>query len=268
MTVTYRAGYGTSRKTLDELKAWPQFANIHPEVQRRVIALLNLARHAGVDLGIGGGFRSTQEQFALFNSRHNVVTSGGCCTYDGKHWALVAGCAHAAPPNQSYHEGTVSLNGRAYGVALDMIGYESGWMEKNLASVGMRSFAGLSGSAREPWHIQPVEVPTERAQYNPTMHTLKVWALPTIPTAHPAPGTPIPTPTIKLGSTGTEVKELQQHATFWGWYTATIDGSCGPVTVDAIKKMQVALKQTVDGMYGPATALAYTKFLQVMGNLS
>lgn len=267
MTVTYRTGYGTTRRTLSELMAWSKFAGLHPEIQRRIIALMDAARRVGVDLGVGGAFRSYEEQKRLFLSRHNLVASGGCCGFEGKRYALISGSAHAAPPYRSYHEGTVSVNGVLKGVALDMVGWENGWMEKNIAPYGMRSFAGLTGGMYEPWHLQPANFPTSRSSYNPSLHTLTAITLPPAPAPAPSGIVAFPDPTIRLGSTGTEVKELQQHCKFWGWYTATVDGSCGPVTVDAIKKMQAMLKLTQDGVYGSVTAGAYKKFLTALSNL-
>jgi hypothetical protein len=265
MTATYRTGYGTTRRTLDQLKAWSQFANLHPEVQRRVIALMDAARAAGTDLGVGNGFRSYDEQFRLFDSRHNIVASGGCCSFNNKRWEIVPGAKHAAPPYRSYHEGTVNIAGRLYGVALDVVGWENGWMERHLAAYGLRSFASLSGEMREPWHIQPVEFPTSRAQYNPLMHTLKPWALPEAP--KPQTVVDVPDPTIRMGSTGTEVRELQMACKFWGWYPHTVDGVAGARTVEAIKKMQGTLRLSQDGVYGPVTAKAYQNFVTALANL-
>lgn len=268
MSVTYRTGYGTTRRTLAELQAWSRFSNLHPEIQRRVVALMDAARAVGVDLGIGGGFRTEQEQLSLFLSRHNEVASGGCCGYNGERYALVAGMAHAAPPFKSYHEGTVNVGGVLKGVALDMVGWENGWMEKNLAAYGLRSFATLSGNI-EPWHIQCVEFPASRTQYDPNLHTMKTWTLPNAPAPAPTGTVDVPTPTLRIGSTGSEVKELQSHCRFWGWYpaTATIDGSFGPVTDGAVKKMQALLKLTQDGVYGPVTAGAYTNWMKAMNGI-
>ena len=98
------------------------------------------------------------------------------------------------------------------------------------------------------------------------MHTLKKWNLPQA-AADITPTITVPDPTIQLGSTGTEVKELQMEMTFWGWYKAAVDGSCGPVTVDGIKKLQAALKLVTDGVYGPLTATAYKKWKTQIANL-
>lgn len=266
MTVTYRTGYGTTRRTLAELKAWDRFAGLHPEFQRRLICLMDHARVAGVDLGIGGGLRTVDEQFRLFDSRHDP-SSTGCCSYAGKRWKLVTG-AHAAPPGLSYHEPTIMVNGKLYALAVDLVGWENGWVNQpgRLDKFGLRSFATLSGNV-EPWHLQPwtQEIPTSRSNFNQTMHTLKTFALPAVPAATTA--VTVPDPTIRLGSTGTEVRELQSEMRFWGWYTAAIDGSCGPMTVDGIKKLQAAIKVGTDGVYGNVTADAYKKWKTAMTNL-
>lgn len=256
MTVTYRTGYGSTRRTLVELKAWDRFAGLHPEFQRRLICLMDHARVAGVDLGIGGGLRTTAEQLALFDSRHDPAASG-CCRYGGKVWRLVTG-AHAAPPGFSYHEPTIPYSGKLWALAVDVVGWENGWVNApgRLEKFGLRSFANLSGNV-EPWHLQPwtQEIPTSRASFNPTMHTLKTFTLPAVPAGSTA--VTVPDPTIRLGSVGTEVRELQSEMRFWGWYAASIDGSCGPVTVDGIKRLQTAVKVSADGVYGSVTAGAY-----------
>lgn len=266
MTVTYRVGYSTTRYTLDQLKAWWRFSGLHPEFQRRLICLMDHARVAGVDLGIGGGLRTVAEQLALFDSRHDPVASGGCCSWDGKRWALVTG-AHAAPPGLSYHEPTYPLNGQLWGLAVDVVGWENGWVNApgRLDLFGLRSFAG---TLAEPWHIQPWtnEIPTSRANFNPTMHTLKTFALPSVPSSSTT--ITVPDPTIRLGSTGTEVRELQSEMRFFGWYTSTIDGSCGPMTVDGIKRLQAAVKVGADGVYGSVTSNAYRTFKQSLAALA
>lgn len=256
MTTTYRTGYGTTRRTLTELKAWTPFAKLLPEVQRRLIAVMDLSHAHGRDVGVGGGYRSSDSQLTLFLSRHYQVASGGCCGYAGKRYALRSGMAHAAPPSLSYHEETIN----GYGLAADMVGWEDGWAETQLKNYGLRSFANLSGSAREGWHWQPIEVPTSRSSFNPTVHKIGVWPIPALTKPDPV----IPTPTLKVGSTGGEVYELQQHLTFWKWYTATIDGSFGPITAEAVKKMQTAVKVGADGVYGSVTANAYLAWLKAM----
>lgn len=273
MTVTYRTGYGTTRRTLEELNTWPRFGLLHPEFRARLIALMNEGFRYGKDIGIGGGFRYESEQLSLALDRHYQVASGGCCGYNGKRYALKSGMAHAAFPGNSYHEAVPGLrflrtdgtymvtNDR--GVAVDTVGHDA-WMQDNLARFGLRSFANLSGAAKEEWHVQPIELPTSRANFNPTIHVLKKFALP----APTQPQPDYPKPTLTVGSTGGEVIELQQHCNFWGWYAYAIDGSFGPRTAEAVKKMQAVLRITQDGVYGTSTANAYLKYLTALQSLA
>ena len=49
------------------------------------------------------------------------------------------------------------------------------------------------------------------------------------------------------------VVQLQKVMTALGYYDGPIDGSYGPATTDAVKKMQTAVGVTADGEYGPET---------------
>ena len=60
-------------------------------------------------------------------------------------------------------------------------------------------------------------------------------------------------PTIKRGVTGDIVKALQTIMAKYGWYTDSIDGSCGPNTVKGINLLQQALGVPVDGWFGPVS---------------
>lgn len=55
---------------------------------------------------------------------------------------------------------------------------------------------------------------------------------------------------IKNGSKGEDVKELQKYLKYLGYYTSAIDGECGIVTVNAIKKLQQQYNLKVDGIFG------------------
>lgn len=86
------------------------------------------------------------------------------------------------------------------------------------------------------------------------------------PTPTPTPkrsynGT-IPTPTIKNGSKGTNVKNLQKFLNWYGGYKLVVDGICGKKTVAALKKFQKKEGLKVDGIYGAksqAKAKAYKR---------
>lgn len=66
-------------------------------------------------------------------------------------------------------------------------------------------------------------------------------------------------PVIRNGSTGDAVKILQNELHRMGYYTGTIDGQCGPMTVAAIEALQANWNIvyggfSVDGSFGPACA--------------
>jgi hypothetical protein len=162
---TYRYGYGSTRLTLLRMRQQSGVAPIDPELWRRLKHLMRDARKAGHDIGIGGAARSAAQQTALFLSRHNQVPSGGCCMLAGKYYALKSGAAHAAPPGRSYHEPSSPTGGV---LAVDLVGWETPWLEPNLARYGLRSIPS------ERWHIQPKEIATARSQYRGP-HPLPKW---------------------------------------------------------------------------------------------
>lgn len=62
----------------------------------------------------------------------------------------------------------------------------------------------------------------------------------------------------KYGSRGTEVKTIQEKLKRWGYYSGSVDGIYGSLTVSAVKKFQQKNGLTVDGIAG-------TKTLSAMG---
>ena len=62
----------------------------------------------------------------------------------------------------------------------------------------------------------------------------------------------------KYGSTGSEVRTIQDKLKRWGYYTGNVDGIYGSLTVAAVKKFQQKNGLTVDGIAG-------TKTLNAMG---
>lgn len=62
----------------------------------------------------------------------------------------------------------------------------------------------------------------------------------------------------KYGSRGSEVKTIQEKLKRWGYYTGSVDGIYGSLTVSAVKKFQQKNGLTVDGIAG-------TKTLNAMG---
>lgn len=60
----------------------------------------------------------------------------------------------------------------------------------------------------------------------------------------------------KVGSTGTEVKQIQTRLKNWGYYTGTVDGVYGTQTKNAVLYFQRKNGLTADGIAGSATLSA------------
>ena len=158
---TYLFGYSGGRLTLDEMATRQTWAMLHPEFRRRLMALFDAGRDVGRDVGIGEGWRSSEQQERVFLQRHVQVASGGCCGFDGKRWQLRQGMAHAAPPFRSYHE-SVGMPSGLWALAADLVG-DVKWANANADRFGLRHFAQVND---EPWHHQPSEVPVSRSNYD------------------------------------------------------------------------------------------------------
>lgn len=57
----------------------------------------------------------------------------------------------------------------------------------------------------------------------------------------------------KIGSRGTEVRNIQTRLKSWGYYSYSVDGIYGWRTAEAVKKFQRKHGLMVDGICGPAT---------------
>ncbi len=60
----------------------------------------------------------------------------------------------------------------------------------------------------------------------------------------------------KIGSTGSEVREIQTRLKKWGYYNGTVDGIYGTRTKNAVVYFQRKNGLTADGVAGPATLAA------------
>ena len=68
-----------------------------------------------------------------------------------------------------------------------------------------------------------------------------------------ASGSTLLRPTLKPGSRGSEVTELQATLKLLGYYGGTVDGVYGQSTVSAVSQFQQAAGLNADGITGPAT---------------
>lgn len=62
--------------------------------------------------------------------------------------------------------------------------------------------------------------------------------------------------TVKQGSTGATVRQIQQKLKTWGYYTDSVDGIFGSQTRTAVRYFQQKNGLTVDGIVGKQTAAA------------
>lgn len=114
---------------------------------------------------------------------------------------------------------------------------------------------GINGQARiaqaVTWGIRPADL---QAEIDLMLAKDKTAVAKSVVSAMPA---------VKSGSTGDAVKILQTELTRIGYYAGTIDGQCGPMTVQAIKDIQSNWNEVykgfnVDGSFGPQ---CWTKLL-------
>lgn len=71
------------------------------------------------------------------------------------------------------------------------------------------------------------------------------------------------TANLNVGSTGQDVTTLQTGLASMGYYTNAIDGSYGPKTAEAVKKLQRAVGESDDGWFGPKTCPKYNEKLGI-----
>ena len=166
-------GMGTML-TWEQYQTKKTFYLLHPEVQRRLGALMHAAHAVGVPLGAGTGWRV----------QPNPPPKG------------------FAKPGNSWHESCPVNPQSATAFAIDTVPNVSwAWMETHCGSFGFRTFKFVGD---EPWHIQPTEISASR-KYATTPPSLYTWDLPGTPPVTPPPVTPPPT------TGGTFTLELQKN---------------------------------------------------------
>jgi hypothetical protein len=138
----------------------------------------------GIDVGIGGGWRSSAQQEAVFRERYAVVScsTAGSIAWNGQCWKLKPGMAPSAPPGRSYHETTPPNDGA---IAADLIG-NIVWADQVAFMFGLRSLANLPSPNNELWHHQPIEVATARRNYDG--YAIQPFPLPEDPPPPPPSG--------------------------------------------------------------------------------
>lgn len=235
-------GYRGAKITLDQYLTISVIRRIDSEFRRRLFAMMQAAADQKVSLGIGGAWRSSAAQERLFRSRYEVAADGPI-RWNGQRWKHVRG-AGAAPPGRSYHEATTSEGAC---LAVDMIG-DLKWMAAHCAAYGLTEFTDL----KEPWHVQPVEIPRGRSGYSQDRYDpLPVWKLPT-PAPAPTPPDPPPLRILRKGMEGRDVAGLQDLLRTNGYDAGNSDGKFGPRTDEQVRKFQLDHGLTADGIVNQA----------------
>lgn len=240
MARTYLYGYSGDRLTREQLDTRFGWAQLHPEMKRRLLAMFDAAQNAGTDLGCGGGARTEASQRALFLSRYDPVGYPTTIRWDGRWWKKKPNVAAAAPPGRSYHEPTIG----GFAVAADLVGNLE-WMKSVCDKFGFVEFSNVNS---EPWHVQPKELPKARSQFSG--QTLSVWTLPTSdPTVRPARAL------LKAPVRHPDVGVLQRALNRLAGANLYVDSvmAAGGKTQQAVRNWQQFFGLTVDGVVGPKT---------------
>lgn len=154
---TIAVGYKTPTEyiSLEELSKRSDFSQLNPEFKKRLIRMFT----ENPDVGFGGGFRTEAQQEAEFLRRYEKSNDGSGVNWNGVKYKLKCDektkeCpAPLAPPGKSMHE---------IGLAVDLlVRTEESWLQNNLVRFGLKTIPDL----KEPWHIQPAELPNARYTY-------------------------------------------------------------------------------------------------------
>lgn len=237
----------------------PAYANLTPKDVQKYMVQFATKGHGTLWKGITQGlehetYKSTLEKFGYnvhWNEKDSMSTIWKVLKTSLKRGVILFGSSKGGTSKITW------TTGGHYIAFLDWK-YENGDYWFYLKDSGGRNHTGwysykkhMAGDVRNVWICT----------------SLKSTPKPT-PTPTPTPsrkgtytGT-IPAPTIKKGSKGTGVKNLQKFLNWYGNYKLTVDGICGAKTVSAIKAFQKAEKITADGIYGKnsqAKAKVYKK---------
>jgi len=231
------------RVSMQQVEARQTFQLLHPTMQQRVKDLM-LASEGKV--GLGEGFRSMDVQKALFLSRY-VPDPNGSTFFDGQRWRKKdPKLATAAPPGRSMHE---------LGLACDLTG-DMKFIAQQGATFSLKNFANVN---KEPWHVQPIELPNSRQEYEkmgaPWAKKLEVI------TAQPQPkaaGTAqvVTPPEVVPGESSDVVKQLQDvliRLNLIKDSPSNHDGVYGAATQKIVKAFQSSNGLAADGKVGPKT---------------
>lgn len=212
--VTIPFGPKREQRSLTYVKNLPTFQMLKPIMQTRLLKLFR----ENPRVGIGEGFRSNEKQKQLFLGRYRRTDkkTKDTMSYDGSNWEKINPLLpDAAPPGKSMHE---------LGLAADLEG-DLNWLVANASRFGLKTFANEN---KEPWHVQPLEFPSDRFHYEKGVKDGTINSLSEAPSASTDPAI------TSAGSTATSPNGYASSGARPGHNSTLYDGLTGQQITDAM----------------------------------
>ncbi len=231
MPVIAPIGYRNQLISLDELRR-RHASKMHPEFARRLFACIEAS---GGLVGIGGGWRSSEQQAASYARDPNTF----------------------APPGTSFHESQRFASGVEACAAVDTVGRDGEndrawtWLRDNGGRFGLRTFWDVNG---EPWHVQCNDIPAGVSSWkkagSPDPRRFELDG--DTPTSGPAEYGTHPQnddkPVVKLGWHGELVRYVQLVINAEAGGGLVPDGDFGPRTDARVKDLQTIAQLAPTGV--------------------
>jgi len=211
-SITVPVGPKFQQKSITYVKNLPTFQMLKPIMQDRLLKIFR----ENPRVGILEGFRSNENQKKLFLSRYrrSDKKTETSMSYDGSNWEKIdPSLADAAPPGKSMHE---------LGLAADLEG-DLGWLVSNASRFGLKTFANEN---KEPWHVQPLEYPSDRFSLERGLKNGTINSLSEAPSASTDPTV------TGAGSTATSPNGYASPGAKSGHNVSLFDGLSGQQIVD------------------------------------
>lgn len=229
---------------------------LHVNAARAFESMAAAAKTAGFSFvwTYGGTYRSLQSQIALFERRYdrdyvegrNVKT--GARTWNGVRYYKKKGVAAAATPGKSNHGWGLAIDLALDKDPTDGINPEDAVSiapALNWLKVHAKEHGFSAELASEPWHWRYVagdNIPEAVREFERNGS----------PAQSPEPSPKADRPTLRIGSTGDDVRLLQSALRARG-FTITVDGVFGQQTDRTVRAFQQRVGIVVDGIVGRQT---------------
>ena len=233
MAITAPNGYRNQLVSVDELHR-RHASKMHPEFARRLFACIE---GSGGLVGIGGGWRSSEQQAASYARDPNTF----------------------ARPGSSFHETQHFASGIDGYAAVDTVGRDGEndrawtWLRDHGGRFGLRTFWDVNG---EPWHVQcndiPAGVSSWRAAGSPDPRRFDLHVDAQVSRSERPEYRPHPEnddkPVVKLGWHGELVRYVQLVIGAEAGGRLAADGDFGPRTDARVKDLQASARLSPTGV--------------------